>query len=241
METLTLTVFNDSCSSMPVHEMGVGALLDTGAQRTMITAETVNKLGIQVFEREAATLQGFGNQRPANKIYDVVKLQLGKVGFKPISISALVVKSLGPIPMVGACAMAKRIAKYTKLADYRLLNGKSDIFAINILIGNDNRSKFLSKTIRPKQILGMWLDSTIWGDAILSGPIPGSEGLLDECQSANVVTVCNIVDMPLLNDEEVVDKENMIEVAKHLTNLENLGINVTNRQEQDEQAVMNYY
>ena len=74
LETLTLTVFNDSCSSMPVHEKGVGALLDSGAQRTMITAETVNKLGIQVFEREAATLQSFDNQRPANKIYDIVKL-----------------------------------------------------------------------------------------------------------------------------------------------------------------------
>ena len=46
LETLTLTVFNDSCSSMPVHEKGVGALLDSGAQRTMITAETVNKLGM---------------------------------------------------------------------------------------------------------------------------------------------------------------------------------------------------
>ena len=225
---------------MPVHDRGVGALLDTGAQRTMITAETVQKLGIQVFEREAATLQGFGGQRPVNKIYDIVRLSLGIVGHKPILIFAMVVKNLGPIPMVGACAMAKRLAKYTKLADYRLLNGKSDNFVIDILIGNDNRAKFLSKTIRPKQILGMWLDSTIWGDSILSGPIPGSEGLLDERQSANVVTVCNIVDMPLLNDEEVVDKENMIEVAKHLNNLENIGINVTNRQEQDEQAVMNY-
>ena len=86
----------------------------------------------------------------------------------------------------------------------------------------------------------MWLDSTIWGDAILSGPIPGSEGLLDERQSANIVTVCNVVDMPLLNEDEVVDKENMIEVAKHLNSLENLGINLANRQEQDEQAVTNY-
>merc|ERR1712121_305666 len=144
LETVTLTVFNDSCSSMPVHERGIGALLDTGTQRTMITAETVDKLGIQVFEREAATLQGFGNQRPANKIYDIVKLQVGKVGFKPIPISALVVKSLGPVPMVGACAMAKRIAKYTKLADYRLLNGKSDTFVVDVLIGNDNRTKFLT-------------------------------------------------------------------------------------------------
>merc|ERR1712239_34043 len=96
---------------------------------------TVNKLGFQVVERQAVILQGFGNQKPVNKIYDIVKVVLGKVGFKPIPISALVVKSLGPVPMVGACAMAKRIAKYTKLADYRLLNGKSDTFAVDILIG----------------------------------------------------------------------------------------------------------
>ena len=240
LETITLTAFNDSCSGMPVHERGVGALLDSGAQRTMITADTVNKLGFQVMEREAATLQGFGNQKPVNRIYDIVRVELGKVGVNPIPIFALVVKSLGPIPMVGACAIAKRIAKYTKLADYRLINGKTDTFAVDILIGNDNRDKFLSKTIRPKQICGMWLDSTIWGDAILSGPIPGSDGLLDEHQSANVITVCNIVDMPLLNDNEVVDKENMMEVAKHLNSFENLGINLTNRQDQDEQAVTNY-
>ena len=78
---------------MPVHDRGVGALLDTGAQRTMITAETVQKLGIQVFEREAATLQGFGGQRPVNKIYDIVRLSLGIVGHKPILIFAMVVKN----------------------------------------------------------------------------------------------------------------------------------------------------
>ena len=76
--------------------------------------------------------------------------------------------------MVAMCSMAKRLAKYTKLADYRHLNGKTDTFSINILIGNDNRGKFITRTIRPKQILGMWLESTVWGDAILSGPIPGS-------------------------------------------------------------------
>ena len=80
----------------------------------------------------------------------------------------------------------------------------------------------------------MWLDSTIWGDAILSGPIPGKEGLMDVQQSANIVTVCNVVDMPLLNDDEVVEKEHMIEVAKLLNSLENLGISLTDRQEQDE-------
>ena len=98
-----------------------------------------------------------------NRIYDIVKLTLGIVGHKPIPIFAMVVKNLGPIPMVGACAMAKRLAKYTKLANYRLLNGKSDNFVVDILIGNDNRAKFLSKLIRSKQILGMWLGSTIWG------------------------------------------------------------------------------
>ena len=55
LETLTLTISNDNCSSKSLQERGVGALLDSGAQRTMITAETVNRLGIQVFEREAAT------------------------------------------------------------------------------------------------------------------------------------------------------------------------------------------
>ena len=68
LETLTLTISNDNCSSKSLQEMGAGALLDSGAQRTMITAETVNRLGIQIFEREAATLQSFGNQRPVSKV-----------------------------------------------------------------------------------------------------------------------------------------------------------------------------
>ena len=55
METLILTVFNDSCSSMPVHEKHVGASINSGDQRTVITVETVNKLDIQVFEQELST------------------------------------------------------------------------------------------------------------------------------------------------------------------------------------------
>ena len=120
--------------------------------------------------------------------------------FKPISVLATVVKNLNPIPMIGACAMGKRLAKYTKLADYRLLNGKSDTFPVDILIGNDYRGKFVSRTIRPKQICGIWVESTIFGDAILSGPITGSDGLLDMNQSANVITVCTTLDNPLPND-----------------------------------------
>ena len=56
LETATFTAFNDSCSNMPIHKRGVSALLDTGAQRTMITSETVDRLGLEIVEREAATL-----------------------------------------------------------------------------------------------------------------------------------------------------------------------------------------
>ena len=35
-------------------------------------------------------------------------------------------------------------------------------FPINILIGNDYRGKFVSRSIRLKQILGMWLESTVY-------------------------------------------------------------------------------
>ena len=49
----------------------------------------------------------------------------------------------------------------------------------------------------------MWLESTVFGDAILSGPLPGSEGLLDINQSANVITVCTTIDKPLSKDKVV--------------------------------------
>ena len=106
LETATFTAFNDSCSSMPVRERDVGALLDSGAQRTIITSETVNKSGFQVVDHKAATLQVFGNHKPFNRIYDIVKV-LCKVGSKPIPSFAVVVKNLGPIPMVGTCSMAE--------------------------------------------------------------------------------------------------------------------------------------
>ena len=210
LETATFTAFNNSCSKMPIHERGVSALLDTGAQCSMITAETVNRLGLEIIGREAATLQGFGNLKPLNKIYDIAKVILGKVDSKTIQVKAIVVKNLSPIPMIGACAIGKRLAKYTKLADYRLLNGKTDTFPVDILIGNDYRGKFVSRSIKPKQILGMWLESTVFGDTILSGPLTGSEGLLDINQSANVITVCTTIDKPLSKDK-IVDLKSVTE------------------------------
>ena len=210
LETATFTAFNNSCSKMPIHERGVSALLDTGAQCSMITAETVNRLGLEIIGREAATLQGFGNLKPLNKIYDIAKVILGKVDSKTIQVKAIVVKNLSPIPMIGACAIGKRLAKYTKLADYRLLNGKTDTFPVDILIGNDYRGKFVSRSIKPKQILGMWLESTVFGDTILSGPLSGSEGLLDINQSANVITVCTTIDKPLSKDK-IVDLKSVTE------------------------------
>ena len=174
---------------MPINKRTVSALLDTGAQRTLITSEIVDRLGLEIVQREETNLQGFGDLKPTNKIHDIAKVILGKVDSKQISVLAIVVENLSSIFMTGACAMGKRLSKYTILADYGLLNGKSNTFPVDILIGNDYRGKFISKSIRPKQICGMWVDSTIFGEAILSGPIKCKEGYVDINHSANVISV----------------------------------------------------
>ena len=72
----------------------------------------------------------------------------------------------------------------------------------------------------------------------MSGPIPGSNDLHD--QSANMVTVCNVLNLPFLEAEESVETDNMLEVAKNLSDFDNIGISLTNRQDLDKQAMTSY-
>ena len=89
--------------------------------------------------QEPATLQGFGMNKPVNKMYDVAEIKLSRVNKKSISFNALIVNKLSPIPIAEARAFGKKVAKY--------VNQKSDLFPIDSLIANDFRNIFMSKYI----------------------------------------------------------------------------------------------
>ena len=76
----------------------------------------------------------------------------------------------------------------------------------------------MSKYIAPKQVCGMWLIPTIWNEFCLSGPIPGSKGMHD--QSANMVTICNVLNLP----KESVESDNMLESVKNLSDFDNISL-----------------
>ena len=150
LETAVLTVFNSDSLQLPIHDRGLRVLFDTGAQKSMVTKEAIERLGIIPVSQEPAILQGFGMNKPVNKMYDVAEIKLGRVNKKSVTFNALIINKLYPIPIAGACAFAKKVAKYNiDLADCRLVNQKSDLFPIDCLIANDYRNIFMSKYIAP--------------------------------------------------------------------------------------------
>ena len=56
----------------------------------MVTKKAIQRLGIQPVSKEPATLQGFGMNKPVNKMYDVAEIKLGSVNKKSVSFNALI-------------------------------------------------------------------------------------------------------------------------------------------------------
>ena len=52
--------------------------------------------------------------KPVNKMYDVAKIKLGSINKKSVTFNALIVNKLYPIPVAGACAFGKKVARYRK-------------------------------------------------------------------------------------------------------------------------------
>ena len=55
-----------------------------------------------------------------------------------------------------------------------------------------------------------------------------------------MVTICNVSNLPFLEADESVESDNMLEVAKNLSDFDNIGISLTNRQDLDKQAMNSY-
>ena len=176
LETVVLTALNKESSHLPIHLRQVACMLDTGAQRSVITKKCVLSMNFPIVGKERVALQGFNERSPRNLTYNVAQVQLGKTynGAKPITIDALVVNDINKLQMVGAAAFAKKLAKknYT-LADHRFLNTKSDEISLDMLVGNEHRQKIISPKLPSIQLYGMFCPRTVYGGIVLSGTIPG--------------------------------------------------------------------
>ena len=84
LETAVFLAQNPESLSLKPHERNRGVLVDTGAQRSLISRETVDRLGLRMTSIEPALLQGFEQAEPKNLNYQVAEIIMGKPGHKPI-------------------------------------------------------------------------------------------------------------------------------------------------------------
>ena len=99
LETGTFTAMNAQALELPLQDREITALVDSGAQRSLITKAAVDGLGLKIKASESATLQGFDDKSPKSKFYKVVQIVMGKIGKRPIIMDASVINSLNDIHM----------------------------------------------------------------------------------------------------------------------------------------------
>ena len=240
LETAMLTALNSECKNLPISDRQIAIMIDSGAQRSVVSSSLVEKLHFPIVHEEKIALQGFNDHSPKSKIYSVVQIQMGREGKKPIVLEALVVKSINAFVLSGAASFAKKVAEHWPLADYRLVSSKSDEIQVDLLVANDNKWKVISPWQPPIQYHGMFLPVTVFGDVLLSGNIPGSDNTRKGHAGTNVVTLLNLVIPPILDNDEQILYSNLADITNIMTDLDNLGITVNNKQDEEIGALDNY-
>ena len=189
-------------------------------------------------------LQGFNERSPHCMNYKVARITIGKDKKRHIVLDALIVHDINKIMMVGVAAFAKKVAHLANLADFRFLSTKSDQVSIDLLVGAEHRWKIVSPTLKPRQLHGMWCPRTIYNDIMLTGTIPGADGVITHSTAGtNTITLLNINALPplqVLENDEYVLEPNLWDFAKELTNYDNLGITITSKQDQNREALENF-
>ena len=79
-------------------------------------------------------------------MFKIIGICLGRNAInKHVTLDAYVVNSINPICMEGASAFTKKLEKKGyNLADDRLVRSKSDTVEVDLLIGADNYTNFVS-------------------------------------------------------------------------------------------------
>ena len=151
--------------------------------------------------------------------------------------------------MAGASKIAKRLqSKGICLADWRLVNNKSDIVDFELLVGADYFYEVVNPFRLPIHHLGMWLSFDRFGRNFLFGQIPGSK-VIKKQQNVNYVSIQNLnvntvnlkdyirSDLPILDNNEFVDDSNAFNVVKELNNFDAMGFSISSREDDDKEAL----
>merc|ERR1712082_524355 len=108
LPTAVYTAINSNALNLPIEQRNIAILADSAAQRTLVSKETVDRLGLDIIGTERACLIGYGNKKPQNNSFNVVSISLGLPRYNnSVKFDANVVDNLNPVHMVGAAKFAK--------------------------------------------------------------------------------------------------------------------------------------
>ena len=118
-------------------------------------------------------------------------------------------------------------SKGLDMADSRLVNSKSDTVNTDLLVGADYYDEIVSPRHMSKQMYGMWLRRTIYGQYLLQGKIPGSSEAVKNSVNTLHITIhhiANFSDPLILEKDKAIDKD----YAKEFNHYDALGIRIRN-------------
>ena len=177
-------------------------------------------------------MQDYAGQRVKGTLFDTINFKVYKKDYKEtINVRAYVVDNLVCLNMPGLSKVCRQINKKgITLAYEPILDTKQDSVEVELLVGNDLVNDFIDWNQKPTRVKGQFLLPTIYGMAA-SGPVPNSRWEMSK--SVGLLTVANV--SALGPDEEIDDDEgvNAREIIDQLSNMENIGINVSDRQKED--------
>ena len=244
LQTAVFAAVNPEASEIPIHERNIAILADTAAQGFLVTKELEDRLKLPIIAQERASILGYGQIKAENRLFKVTEITLGspdgRTDKKPIKLSALVVGGLNPIYMTGICKFATRLqTKGLDLADRRLVTSKKDVVNTDLLVGADFYDDIVSPYHMPRQVSGMWLARSVFGHYILKGKIPGSSEAVKSDLNAMHITIQHVASsplLPILDNNEYVDSNNMFDIVREINSYDALGIRMVNRDDEDKEA-----
>ena len=74
LETAVLTTMNEESSDLPLHMRQIACMLDSGAQRSVITKNAVLYMKFPIVGIEKVALQGFNERSPRSLTYNVAQI-----------------------------------------------------------------------------------------------------------------------------------------------------------------------
>ena len=184
LPTAQITLMNDG------KLFEIRALADFGAQRSIVSQETVDTCKLTIYKKLQLTLDGFGN-KGVQQWYDIVSVPI-LIKNELINIDAIVIERLPErIQTTGLEKVINSMKnKGLDMAD----SNPTDVSKINLLIGCDWLFKFVQST----EINGINVINSKFG-LMVAGKLPGVQEKQNKA-SQNVITLLKIGVQPTPSD-----------------------------------------